>query len=345
MASSEASHLPQEIQQVRDRAEQLLTADFARRSPGENSFAEADQAKEDIARRVLDTCDDLAGISDLLGHTNVAFVAHQLSNALAQVEPLGTQIDKLAKQIHENSFPTNRQALLREVPDKARAAMTHLQPVATEVRSRVNRRRLESASLSKMREESEDQLRAITKAGQDADKALEAIRAGATKRVVQEGGDKFSALRDKLASRESAWFAAACLSAIALVSAVGFIVFFDTAFDAAGEWPVVVADLFRRVLAVSVPAAFLRITLGKYNAERHLRLIYEHRTRVLEQYSVFEAAIGDDVESKNQLRMEVVRMIFNDPKTGYLGSEPGTDLNLSPVVNLVEGLGSGRRSG
>jgi hypothetical protein len=108
----------------------------------------------------------------------------------------------------------------------------------------------------------------------------------------------------------------------------------------AGSLSSVLPGLFKRLLLITTPALAMRVTLGKYNLERNLRIVYDHRNTVLDQYRVFENAISDDdLDSKNRLRLEVVKFVFSDPATGYLEEPGGRDLSVSPVVNLIEQMG------
>ena len=82
----------------------------------------------------------------------------------------------------------------------------------------------------------------------------------------------------------------------------------------------------------------MRISLKKYNLERNLKIIYDHRATVLEQYKTFENSIGDDREAKNLFRLEIAKYIFTDPLTGYISDSQTTDLNVNPIVNIAEKL-------
>ncbi len=104
----------------------------------------------------------------------------------------------------------------------------------------------------------------------------------------------------------------------------------------------VIVVLIKKLSILTLLGSLLRISLTKYNAERHLQVIYRHRVAVLEQYDLFDKSIlADDVSSRNQFRIEVSRMIFNDPKTGYSKSEP--ELNFSQMIGGL--VPNGKTSG
>ncbi|HWS73354.1 MAG TPA: hypothetical protein VN605_14675, partial [Thermoanaerobaculia bacterium] len=153
---------------------------------------------------------------------------------------------------------------------------------------------------------------------------------------VADAQSSFGALADEHARTATRWFWSFTVASVIVLLAVLWAAATPTL---AGSVPLVTAGIFRKLLVISASAAFLRLCLGKYNAERNLKIIYEHRSAVLSQYRVFESAIGDDLEgrtAKNQLRIEIAKYIFNDPATGYVSSDAAADINISPVIGTVE---------
>ena len=169
----------------------------------------------------------------------------------------------------------------------------------------------------------------------EAKKIVDVLQGTAMQRGVQKATSEFIHLRDRFKQRERQWFIAAVLAAGLFLLAVILILTGEPLEEP--SVPAITTYIFKRLLALSVPAAFMRIALAKYNAERHLHITYDHRANVQEQYEVFESSIGDDADSKNQLRLEVVRILFSDLSTGYLKAD-GADVNLSPMVNVVESV-------
>ncbi len=96
----------------------------------------------------------------------------------------------------------------------------------------------------------------------------------------------------------------------------------------------VLAHNLNFLLPISSVAIVLRICLNKFNAERHLAIVYSHRVAVLSQYNAFERQLKDDHEAINDFRLEVVRMVFGDPVTGY-ANEAHSEINFSPVLKAI----------
>ena len=84
-----------------------------------------------------------------------------------------------------------------------------------------------------------------------------------------------------------------------------------------------------------MPLTGLRLCLSKFNVERNLQIIYSHRQTVLDQFGYFDSAIAE-AGAKNQFRLEVAKFIFSDPVTGYIAQNSGSELNINPVVGMME---------
>ena len=141
-------------------------------------------------------------------------------------------------------------------------------------------------------------------------------------------------MRDDHRKYEARWFFIFTITSVLVVW--GFYNAIFTEIDLANTSKAIF-DFIKKLLLISIPAIFLRISIGKYNLERNLRIIYSHRESVLNQYKNFENAIGDDTEAKNTFRLEIAKYIFSDPQTGYLGRDSRSgEVNINPIVNLAE---------
>jgi len=101
-----------------------------------------------------------------------------------------------------------------------------------------------------------------------------------------------------------------------------------------------IIEVVRRALIISVPVILMRICLTKYNAERHLRILYDHRTAAIDQFNLFESSIAEGESGKAELRIEAAKMILSDPATNYSSSADGSDINISPIFSALRARGS-----
>ena len=122
-----------------------------------------------------------------------------------------------------------------------------------------------------------------------------------------------------------------------IIGSVVLLFLIDFSYGSTSE---IITNVFKKILLIGLPALLMRICIKKYNLERNLKIIYDHRATVLEQYKNFENAIGDDREAKNLFRLEIAKYIFTDPITGYIGDSQVADLSVNPIVNIAEKLAS-----
>jgi hypothetical protein len=105
------------------------------------------------------------------------------------------------------------------------------------------------------------------------------------------------------------------------------------------DTPEAIIAVFKKLLLISLPAVLMRVALAKYNLERNLGIVYAHREAVLTQYRTFEAAIGNDpagIAATNQFRLEIAKYIFSDPVTGYVTHDGGAEVNINPMIGLLD---------
>ena len=84
-----------------------------------------------------------------------------------------------------------------------------------------------------------------------------------------------------------------------------------------------------------VPLISIRITLKNYNIEKNLGIIYENRISVLSEYEKILSTIEQE-EAKNKIRLEIIKIIFTDPHTGFIQSNESTNVSMNPIVNLTD---------
>ena len=136
---------------------------------------------------------------------------------------------------------------------------------------------------------------------------------------LEETAGTFDGLRKNHLDRENKWFVTSIIFSIILV--VLLIVFFFHK-NELGTTNALIVYYVKKIALISVTAI--------------LRIIYDHRATVLEQYKIFEGAIGDDEAAKNQFRLEIAKYIFSDPDSGYNKDAKNENLNVSPIFQLAD---------
>ena len=176
----------------------------------------------------------------------------------------------------------------------------------------------------------------FVRAVQDAETVSAALRDHASDLARMESISSFARLRDSHRRYEVS-YGISVIGALAAAAAAVNIVY-NASLTSGADNAEVVAYILHNLLLLSGAGVLVRALLAKYNIERNLRILYDHRLSVLEQYTIFERAITSQNESeKDRLRLEIMKYVFSDPKTGYT-SERSADFNFTPIVQVVESL-------
>lgn len=94
-----------------------------------------------------------------------------------------------------------------------------------------------------------------------------------------------------------------------------------------------------RILLGSLFVVILKITLTKYNQEKHLHILYGHRSTVFSTFDQIRAE-DTDPDTARQMELQLCKMLLAEPETGYSSPSKG-DLNISPSIGAMgSGFGS-----
>ena len=88
----------------------------------------------------------------------------------------------------------------------------------------------------------------------------------------------------------------------------------------------------KRGVYLIVPLLFMRVSLTKYNQERNLSVIYQHRAIVLKRREDIGLSLRTD-ESRDAHLLEVAKIIYSDPVTGF--TKAPNEVNVSGVFESV----------
>lgn len=300
-------------------------------------FHEAEEVKNS-------TC---AYIRNLLSLTRLHYdrlSTEGVNQSLDIIREFLTQIEKLATSIHDITSEQNRAK--PEYPAQRKTIITAIKKLNTQLKTNLRQfnAELKIADLeagSSIPEDIKNILadvdrdrKKISDLAKQAEKGVSGIQSKVISEGVQVSNLHFDTLRRDHESFEKTWLIIFGISSIITIVTAIYAILSPIGEIGSIESLIIV---IRKVLLVLIPATFMKISLSKYNVERNLRIIYSHRQAVLAQFEYFEKGIGDDVPSKNELRLQVARYIFTDPETGYLGKDKGAnDININPLMVATE---------
>ncbi len=320
---------------------ELIETDISYTNFDENiNFIEAQNTKNEILEYLQNILDLINSPDNDLKEdlNNQALI--DLENFLNSVEITMDGIKTLIKSgISQPSFKQSRENYIKSLKTQNNNNRKHFLSIANSIKlNRVNK-----LVDKQVPGEYNEQLDKILKDAETNLKSIEKIREASQKHSMDQGTDRskqnFEMLKNKHDKYSRGWFIAFIISAILLFIAIGYSIWrnWDNNLKSIDG---IIKILFQKILLISSTIISLKICLNKYNIERNLYILYDHRSTVLNQYEVFENAIGNEDENdksaKNEFRLEIAKYIFSDPNTGYIADNKDDSLSINPVIKVIE---------
>jgi hypothetical protein len=324
--------LPKQISALRSRLTALHEITVANPDLGADSFQEAEDYKNAALDFSLALLDRLGRSITL--HVSAAILFRHLSILEGQFDTLQRQladIGSLAGQKHQPGFPGMRKAAIEGVQSTAESIQMGLLPLDSYLG--ILELRAASGELPRLRQEGELAVVELKARARDATLIVANLQGSALRAGVTAASYSFLELENAHIRASLTWFSAFVVLVVFTIGALAYLL--QTSIPSGGI-TVLIAVAIKRLLLIAVLGALAKVALSKFNLERNLRIIYAHRTAVLEQFTKFESAIGnEDREAKNQFRLEIARLVFSDPETGYTGAA-ASEFNVNPAVSIAE---------
>lgn len=313
----------------------------------ENDFSEAEQIKNSILDHCIQSLSDSLENLEKINEFNFEKTLTSLKSHLNTVINSTNSINNIVeKGLHRDDFPNERSQVLKTLKSNRAQINSILHPLDLELKLIKIQ---SSISNSKYEEVFNSVISDINKSKENIKRSEEQIKKisdNASDKVVtkeiKESRDNFEELRAIHSLYQNVW--AVVFFSLAIAVAAIVFNFYNSSIIPEGsdqaEYSYIHVSIFivKKMVLLALFLAFLRVALRKYNTERNLSIIYNHRKQVLRQYKAFEAGIGDDTQAKNEFRLEIAKYIFSDPESGYLDrtSKSGGEINLNPVLNTVQ---------
>lgn len=271
----------------------------------QNGFHEIERTKNEL-------CDTLSGILTSLEKVSGATPSSYIQARVDRLNNLIAQIDEACKRIRNtaksNTSHPNFINSRTQIHNGAKSWQSDSQNTIDELRLAImaaeSALKLKELSFTNFESSAAHVIGELNKAKDRADKIIATLQDGAASKTYKESKTSYSKLSDNHKLREWAWFWASLVAMAALSRVVYYIVFGDYA---ANDMPSAILLIVRKVFMLSVPLLILRISLTKYNIERFLRIVYDHRNAAISQLQLLEAAIDDDKPAKAGLRLEAAK--------------------------------------
>lgn len=266
--------------------------------------------------------------NELLLHSYLDLINGTLNDILK----INGRMSKLDK--HTPAFRSEREQIIKDISEKEKNIIEKLYSLENDLRIDDLEKTISKIdTLKEFESNAKKSLANISQKEKEAIKALDNITDKVMRKGLKESTAHFDKLRDNHSFAEIVWLCVFIGFSVLTVGAIFSVIYWG--FDTENNVNIV-SSIFQRILILSAPAIFLKISLSKYHLERNLRIIYDHRATVLEQYKTFESAIGEDTEAKNKFRLEIAKYIFSDPNTGYISQSKSSEVSVNPIINMFE---------
>jgi len=252
-----------------------------------------------------------------------------------------SQIDTVGKLVsagtNNEKYPSQRDAITSRLSTYKEQLETDSHPLLLAIRvARIEAALSQEEDIETIRLNAKTNSENLISRSKEADDLIEKIRGQLVVSASYKAQSRFSSLSSNHKAQASRWFVAFVIASIVATMVALWV--FTTPFMVNDPLSSAV-DLVKRALLLALVFAFIKLTLSKYNVERNLHIVYVHRDAVLDQYSIFESAIGEnDLEIKNQFRLEIAKVVFTDPGTGYVAGGSSSELNINPVIGMIENV-------
>ncbi|MBN2092439.1 hypothetical protein JW964_22650 [candidate division KSB1 bacterium] len=301
----------------------------------ENGFHEAQKTKDEICEYLITLLENTEKLFNNSNKIVLNFYYKHVEQFSNEINGHNSSIDEITKKgIHNQSFPTEREQIIVGLINTQKKIHERLLEYELYLRILSIETSLQSYnSLSQISKDTENYLSEISKNAEESQKILNNLQTQIMEKGIRESKGTFNQLKNNHAKREFWWFLSAIGFALIFLILIIITYFYNPNFD---NTKVLAIYFIRKIFLISTIAIFFKISLNRYNLERNLRVIYDHRSIVLEQYHNFENAIGDDTDSKNKFRLEIAKFIFSDPQTGYIKDGQVNEISVNPIVNIAE---------
>ena len=306
-----------------------------------NGFHDAQKVKNKSCSYLENILTSLEKYEDALNDAIVTEKLTQIEQWYSKIKNHIKHIDNLAASgVHEANFPNQRTNFINAIINVDNELKKNLYPLELDLKLCELREKIsDSDYFQEAKSKANEYVSAAEDSASKIQKVLDAVQQKTIHTGVDESAGQFAELVGHHKDHEKYWLIATAISTLTLCFTVYYAVWCMPIVPTEDQSTAYfIVAFLKRLILVSIAGVFLRISLTKYNTERGLRIVYGHRQKVLDQYLTFEAGIGDDLEAKNQFRLEIAKYIFSDPQSAYssTGTSTGAEININPVVSAAE---------
>jgi len=325
-----------DIGPFKQRLEQIKAEDLSQNTQlgRQNGFHEVNDIKNDYSVKLLALISEMEIVSNYLPRQFVERELEKIEGFITSIESFKRDIDSIVKSpTNHPNFINIRNRVHETAKNLANKFGNEFFELELSIQNARSAKRLDNLNPEAITDKIAKQSTELNDAIDRANKIIKTLQDSSIEKSYQKSQSSYIDLAETHSTREWCWFWACVASVIALFSAVAYIIWGNYT---AGTLPDTILLIIRKAFMVSAPLLVLKIALTKYNAERHLHILYDHRNAAIDQLRLLEASIDDDKNAKAELRLEAAKMILSDPTSSYGSSHEASEININPVFTALE---------
>jgi|GEM_PF-3227937 len=336
--------------EITSEIEKIKKEDVSYSNLGEqNNFVLADE----LIKKYINIIEDVVqSIKENYEQNEYLFIYNIVDVLLSFIKTLNSFINQIrtlvqsdGKGIYNGNFPNQREGIIKAIKIFENTIKSQLQPQFL-----TNKIIQLSKTIPQDKSKYETYLKDIESLSNEynakaknIDKILNKLQDISLEETVKKSKLHFEHLAKNHGKNQKAWFISAVLSLIWLGITIYYYIVPSVPPEINKEnsefyFYIILPFILKRIFQILIPLLVLKVSLNKYNAERNLKIIYDHRETALDLYYDFENSIGENTEAKDTLRLEITKLLFHDPATGYIHNSSDSDFNINPVVNMIDSL-------
>jgi hypothetical protein len=315
-----------------------------------NSFNEANEARKEYLNELSGFLEKYGNYSD--GHEWLFKdnLFANLNSFLTQLESYITQIKTTVRPdgtgVHDPNFPTQRQIQTMNIVNQRQTLKTYIQDALLAIELLELKQIIPNLQGILAHARNIEQMNGrLQKEEPKINAILEKIKDTSFLKNIETSKQRFDSLAQEHKDKAFNWF-------LGLLASIGFGLAAATYFFFWSDPPplsdfkveayslykyFLFSHVFKKLLVVSVAVIGIRLCLNKYNAEKNLQIIYDHRVAALKIFQEFEGGLDLEPTAKINMRLEIGKLLFSDPQTGYIKSGDA-DFNFNPIVNMQDAM-------
>ena len=311
-----------------------------------NDFSEAEKFKNAMCEKLIDVIDTTLKIAEVGEDLLLPHGVEQQLKSMAewcenQIAAINSAVGQAGGGVHTPDFPSRRKQLIGYFENWISSFSHQLNPIYHGIQIwKLSQSQPDLSEIRSKKEELDRELAGVDEQVKETQRLLDSLKSQYEQKAVLKSHSTFTALSSIHARLAKLWFVGIVAGFLGIAGVIVWAALSGypevNTENQAYVYLQILPQMLTKVLAVAVASVVLKVSLSKFNAERGLSILYAHRTTVLEIFNTYQESV--DPSERKDLRLELARIVFSDPRTTFLADVSSNDTNINPIINMPDVL-------